>query len=134
MIKVDLASFTPIYEQIKKEIKREVALEILKPHEPLPSIRELAENLVVNPNTVARAYRELEQEGFIYTRKGKGCFVSDSSFSQIKKERNKVLSEIFDRAIDEAEKFKLNAAEMKRLFEERLEAAMKGHHKEGTNE
>ena len=63
MIKIEMASFLPIYEQIKKEIKREITLEILKPQEALPSIRELAEKLIINPNTVARAYRELEQEG-----------------------------------------------------------------------
>ncbi len=124
-----MASFLPIYEQIKKEIKREITLEILKPQEALPSIRELAEKLIINPNTVARAYRELEQEGFIYTRKGKGCFVSDSSSSLIRKERERVLNEVFDKAIEEAKKFKLSGTDMKRLFEERLDLKVEGRKK-----
>ena len=129
MIKIEMASFLPIYEQIKKEIKREITLEILKPQEALPSIRELAEKLIINPNTVARAYRELEQEGFIYTRKGKGCFVSDSSSSLIRKERERVLNEVFDKAIEEAKKFKLSGTDMKRLFEERLDLKVEGRKK-----
>jgi len=129
LIKIEMASFLPIYEQIKKEIKREITLEILKPQEALPSIRELAEKLIINPNTVARAYRELEQEGFIYTRKGKGCFVSDSSSSLIRKERERVLNEVFDKAIEEAKKFKLSGTDMKRLFEERLDLKVEGRKK-----
>jgi GntR family transcriptional regulator len=74
MIKVDTSSFVPIYEQIKKEFKKEIFREDLKPNDPLPSIRDLATELLINPNTVARAYRELEMEGFIYTRKGKVDF------------------------------------------------------------
>jgi GntR family transcriptional regulator len=77
MIKVDTSSFIPIYEQIKTQMKREILLGNLKPKDALPSIRDLATELLINPNTVARAYRDLEMEGFIYTRKGKGCYVSD---------------------------------------------------------
>ena len=77
MISVDASKFAPIYQQIKSQIKRQIGLGLLKPHQILPSIRDLATELLVNPNTVARAYRELEMEGFIYTRKGKGCYISD---------------------------------------------------------
>ena len=71
MIKIESKSFVTIYEQIKKEIKRNISLGILKSHQSLPSIRDMAAELIVNPNTVARAYRELEVEGFIYTKKAK---------------------------------------------------------------
>jgi GntR family transcriptional regulator len=133
MIKIDLASFLPIYEQIKKEIKRKITLEVLKPHEPLPSIRDLASELIINPNTVARAYRELEREGFIYTRKGKGCYVSDNSASLIKKERDRTLNQILDQVIEEATKFNLSEEKIKRLFEKRLRLVMDEKKKRGKD-
>jgi len=129
MIKVETKSFIPIYEQIKKELKSKISQGILKANEPLPSIRELATQLLINPNTVARAYRELEQEGFIYTRKGKGCYVSDNSSSLVKEEGTNVLNQAFDRAIEEAKKLKLEPEEIRRLFEQRLEQVAEGEEK-----
>lgn len=125
MIKIEPKSFVPIYAQIKKEIKRYISLDILKPNEPLPSIRDMAAELIVNPNTVARAYRELEKEGFIYTQKAKGCYVSKDSPSLIKKERTDILNQVFDEAIGEAKKFNLKSDEMKRLFDKRLQTVDK---------
>ena len=126
MIKIEPTSFVPIYEQIKKEIKRNISLVIFKAHEPLPSIRDLASELIINPNTVARAYRELEMEGFIYKKKGKGCYVSDISSSLIKKERMEILNQIFDEDISETKNFNLELNEIKKLFEHRLNRAKKG--------
>jgi GntR family transcriptional regulator len=125
LIKIEPKSFIPIYEQIKKEIKRDISLGILKFHEPLPSIRDMAAELIVNPNTVARAYRELEKEGFIYTKKAKGCYVAEDSFTLIKKERSEILNQVFDEAIGEAKKFKLKPNEMKKLFDKRLQTSDK---------
>lgn len=129
MIKIETSSFTPIYEQIKKEIKSRISLGVLKKDEPLPSIRDLAADLIINPNTVARAYRELEMEGFIYTRKGKGCFVADDSSSLISEERARILNQIFDDAIEEAKKFNFGEAEITKVFDNRLRRAMKGKEK-----
>ena len=120
MIKIDTSSFIPIYEQVKKEMKSKISLGILKPHEALPSIRDLATKLIVNPNTIARAYRELEKEGFIYTRKGKGCYVSENSSSLIKEERVQIISQILDEAIEEVKKFNPDSAEIKKLFAKRI--------------
>ena len=120
MIKVNPSSFVPIYEQIKKEFKKEIFKGDLKPNDPLPSIRDLATELLINPNTVARAYRELEMEGFIYTRKGKGCYVSDDSSQLMTEERSSILIKSFDEVIEEAKKYGLGCEEIKRLFEERL--------------
>ena len=130
MIKIDTASFIPFYEQIKQGIKSRISQGILKPGEPLPSIRELATILIINPNTVARAYRDLEKEGFIYTRKGKGCFISEDSYAKVKKERVDILNKIFDEAIGEAAKLKLHSKDIKRIFERRLDMAI-GHRKKG---
>jgi len=120
MIEIDTSSFIPFYEQIKQQFKSRISLGIVKPGEPLPSIRELATLLIINPNTVARAYRELEREGFIYTRKGKGCFVTDDSKALIKKERTAILNQVFDEAIGEAKKLNLSPNEIKKIFERRL--------------
>jgi len=129
VIKIEPASFVPIYEQIKKEIKRNISLVIFKAHELLPPIRALASELIINPNTVARAYRELEMEGFIYKKKGKGCYVSDISSSLIKKERMEILNQVFDEAIKETKNFNLELNEIKRLIEHRLKIAKKGDSK-----
>ena len=120
MIKVDTSSFVPIYEQIKKEFKKEIFSGNLKPNDPLPSIRDLATELLINPNTVARAYRELEMQGFIYTRKGKACYISDDSTQLMVEERKSILIQSLDELIGEAKKYGLDPEEIKRLFEERL--------------
>lgn len=125
MIKVDTSSFVPIYEQIKKEFKKEIFRGDLKPNDPLPSIRDLATELLINPNTVARAYRELEMEGFIYTRKGKGCYVADDSTQLMTEERKSILNHSFDEVIEEAKKYGLDREEIKKLFEERLNVPLK---------
>ena len=75
---VDFASPVPVYEQIKRRIKQAIARRALETEEVLPSIRELAAFLKINPNTAARAYRELSQEGIISGRAGKGFWVKES--------------------------------------------------------
>jgi GntR family transcriptional regulator len=130
MITIETSGFIPIYEQIKKGIKSEISLGVFKANEVLPSIRDLAAELVVNPNTVARAYRELELEGFICTRKGKASFVSENSSSLIQGEKVKLIEDVFDQAIAEARKFGFDAVEIRRVVESRL----KNQHKRGEGE
>lgn len=77
MINLDYQSRMPIYEQIISEIERYVALGILKPKEQLMSIREMATTLGINPNTVKKAYAELENKGVIVTVSTKGTFIAD---------------------------------------------------------
>ncbi len=74
--KIDFHSGQPVYRQILNNFKSEIISGNLKAHEPIPSIRELARLLNVNPNTVARAFRELENEGLIYSRTGIGSFIA----------------------------------------------------------
>jgi GntR family transcriptional regulator len=131
MITIDPAGYIPIYEQIKNGIKGKISLGVLEANDPLPSIRDLAAELVVNPNTVARAYRELEAEGFIFTRKGKASFVTDNSSSLIKQERQRFIDEIFGRAISEAGKFGLGEEEIRAIVESRLKARQKPGKGEG---
>ncbi|MFY9396568.1 MAG: GntR family transcriptional regulator, partial [Saccharofermentanales bacterium] len=75
---VNVLSGIPIYQQLKNSYHRLAALGLIQPHEQLPSVRQLAMELGINPNTVQKAYRELEQEGLIYAVPGRGNFLSDS--------------------------------------------------------
>lgn len=78
IIVVDLRNPKPIYEQIKDNIKQLIVTGALKQDEKLPSIRELAQTTSINPNTIQKAYRDLEADGFIYTVTGRGNFVAPS--------------------------------------------------------
>jgi GntR family transcriptional regulator len=119
-IKVDTKGFVPLYEQIKAEIRRLAAVGSVKPHDPLPSIRDLAAEILVNPNTVARAYRELEQEGVIHTQRGRGSFLSARKPLEMGKDLDAHLKRKMDEAIRETMRFDLGPADVRKLFEERL--------------
>jgi GntR family transcriptional regulator len=129
VIRVDPGSFVPIYEQIKKEILRLVATGRLKVHDPLPSIRDLAAEIIVNPNTVARAYRELEQDGLVSTQKGRGSFVARRPEPGGDKDIKAHLARAMDEAISEARRFDLGEGAIRGLFEDRLKTC--GDRKKG---
>ncbi|MBQ2751997.1 MAG: GntR family transcriptional regulator [Oscillospiraceae bacterium] len=76
MFSIDLRSRVPIYEQLVHNITEQVVKKVLLPDEPLPSVRTLARDLGINPNTVQKAYHELEQRGIIYHSAGRGSFVA----------------------------------------------------------
>ena len=76
MIELDMASRIPVYQQIKERVVEMVMMDIYPPETRLPSVRTLAMELGINPNTIQKAYQELEGEGVIYTVVGKGCFVA----------------------------------------------------------
>ena len=82
MIRIDNSSAVPIYEQVKDGLRGLVARKLLGPGDQVPPIRGLAELLVVNPNTIARAYRELILEGFLESRKGEGAFIARGAVSR----------------------------------------------------
>lgn len=85
MFTVDPKSPLPIYEQLVAQITRSIARGLLRSGEQMPSVRELAGTLLVNPNTVSRAYQELESRNFIVTMRGKGSFISDIPLHEVKK-------------------------------------------------
>ena len=78
MFQIDQKSRETIYRQVVENIKELVIRGVLKPHDRLPSVRELSRKLMINPNTTAKAYRELESLGYIYTESGLGTFVADA--------------------------------------------------------
>jgi GntR family transcriptional regulator len=92
----------PIYVQLVSQIKYLVSSGRLAPGEQLPPVRKLAEQLVVNPNTVARAYRELEIEGVVDCRRGAGVFVADGVSPLARREQNRILAERIDMLLTEA--------------------------------
>ena len=115
MINLDYQNRMPIYEQIISEIERYVALGILKPGEQLMSIREMATTLGINPNTVKKAYAELENKGVIITISTKGTFIAEN-ITQIVD--NKIEEKIFEmkKIINDLEKLGISKEEIiKRL-------------------
>ena len=91
MVHLDYRDDRPIYAQIIDSFKEQITAGILTTGEKLPSVRELAAELAINPNTIQRAYRSLEGEGWIVTVPGKGCFVSANASCQ-EQERNRLLT------------------------------------------
>lgn len=82
MVHLDYRDARPIYAQVTDGFKEQIATGVLQPGEKLPSVRELAAGLAINPNTIQRSYRRLELEGWIATVPGKGCFVCDVADSR----------------------------------------------------
>ena len=99
MIQLNYREAKPIYEQIKDGLRRLVISNSFLPNEKLPSVRELASRLAINPNTIQKAYRELEAEGYIYTISGKGTYVA--AREGVQETRNEELLEAFDEIVTE---------------------------------
>ncbi|OPX32087.1 MAG: hypothetical protein B1H09_01290 [Gemmatimonadaceae bacterium 4484_173] len=99
MLKIDAGSAVPVYEQLKRQIKLGIVSGEYPQNHRMPSIRQLAAQLTINPNTIAKVYRQLESEGFLHSRTGSGFFV------QFEKEhlgitRKKLLAEITDEFVN----------------------------------
>lgn len=93
MFQLDLKSRTSIYEQVVDNIKELILAGVLPPEEKLPSVRDLSKTLTVNPNTVQKAYRELEHQGYVYTVTGLGTFVSPHKEQAVDERRLQELKE-----------------------------------------
>src|SRR6266481_8810794 len=109
----------PIYLQIANQVKYLVASGRLSPGEEVPPIRVLAQQLLVNPNTVARAYLELERDGVVVKRHGSGTYVSDNGSPLARKERLKILSHRVDALLVEARHMQVGPEELIKLVKER---------------
>ncbi|MGI6779079.1 MAG: GntR family transcriptional regulator [Acetivibrionales bacterium] len=93
MFQLDFKDRRPLFEQIKEKIKELMINGILEPDEKIPSVRELAQYLTINPNTIQKAYRELENEGFIYSIRGRGSFVVPRDIADNQVRRQDLLRE-----------------------------------------
>ena len=111
MITINFRDSRPIYEQVKDSLRRLIVSGALPPDEKLPSVRELASQLVINPNTIQRAYRELEHEGYIVSVPGKGSFARE--MAGVDSARREELLRAFDDAVEELTYLGLTAEELK---------------------
>jgi GntR family transcriptional regulator len=118
-IQIDAADGLPIYLQLMQQIKYLIATGRLAASEQLPSVRKLSEQLVVNPNTVARAYRELEITGVLATRPGAGVFVSPTASPLARKEQHQLLIEKIDSVLTEAKHLDVSTEGVVQLVRQR---------------
>jgi GntR family transcriptional regulator len=129
LFRLNASSGVPLYLQLMEQVKHAVETGALRPGEQLPAIRKLAEDLVMNSNTVVRAYRELEHEGIVELRHGLGAFISESV-----EERGKLMRKaqaVVQSAVERLRGLGATQEEIRRLFENEL-AAMQAESLGGT--
>jgi GntR family transcriptional regulator len=120
-IRIDNSSGRPVYQQIINHIKRDIALGRLDLDEKLPTVRQLAAQLAINPNTIAKAYRQLEQEGIIVTKPGAGAFVANLDSNLSKAVRKKIISEEIERIIVDAFHMQIDKQNLAEWFKNAVE-------------
>ena len=123
VLRLNPASGVPLYLQLIEQVKHAIETGAIRAGEQLPSVRHMAENLVINPNTVARAYRELEHEGIVELKHGSGAFIRESIVP-----REKLMQKaqtVVRSALDQLESFDLSEDEIRRLLENELASRRK---------
>src|SRR2546423_14300579 len=118
-IQISASDGVPIYQQIVSQVRYLIAAERLQPGEELPPIRVLAEQLTVNPNTVARAYLELEHAGIVTKRHGSGTYVSERRSPVPQREKTKILARRVDALLTEAIQLEVELSEVIKLLRDR---------------
>ena len=121
LLQIDFKSGKPVYLQVVDQIRYAAASGVLRPGEPLPSIRPLAEELRVNRNTIAKAYGELESQGVIETLPGKGCFLKENNSPFTKGVRQKLLLTEIDEAVVMAHHLQIGREDFLATVKERLD-------------
>lgn len=124
--KPNSASGVPIYLQLMEQVKHAIATGALRAGEQLPGIRKVAEDLVMNPNTVAKAYRELEHEGVIELRQGSGAFVAERRHEPGRTALLQVALPLVEHAVEKLAQLGLEEEEIRRLFEGQLTTLRNG--------
>lgn len=125
---INSRSGVPIYRQLVQQIKNGIVGGLLEPGDQLPTVREVALDLTVNPNTVARAYRELEMQGLLQSIQGRGTFVSPSRGPSRPVEKEMLLRERFAEVLEEGRQLGIDSVDLKRIFEISLQDWEKGGH------
>lgn len=115
---VDPTRGEPLFAQLVDAVKKAVATGALRPGDRLPSVRELAEELVVNPNTIAKAFRQLEADGVTVSRAGTGTFVAERRPTLSREERRRRLLEALEGALADAVHWGTTRAEAARAFDD----------------
>ncbi len=120
-LRLDSESGVPYYQQVVQQVKRLIASGTVAPGDRLPTVRELAVALTLNPNTVARAYQDLEREGVVETRRGQGTFACAPSARLGAAERAEIVATLLDRALLEARHLGLSPEDVIALVHTRIE-------------
>ena len=120
-IHIDNSSGRPVYQQIVDQVKHDVALGRLVRDDKLPTVRKLAAQLVINPNTIAKAYRQMEQEGIITTKPGAGAFIALLESNLNERVRVKIISEQLEMVIVEAFHLQVQKESLREWFDRALE-------------
>ncbi len=121
LFQIDFKAGKPVYLQLVDQVRYAAASGVLRPGEPLPGIRPLAEELRVNRNTIAKAYSELESQGVIETLPGKGCFLKANNSPFTKVVRNKLLEKEIDEAVVMAHHLQISRDAFMEMVNERLD-------------
>jgi GntR family transcriptional regulator len=119
-LRINFSSGVPIYLQLMEQVKHAVETGAIQGGEQLPTIRKIAEELAMNPNTVARAYRELESEGIIEVRHGSGAYVAEPKTSFAKAAAIRRAGEALRHAVEKGRALGLSESELRRVFENEL--------------
>ena len=119
-IQINNASDRPVYQQVIDQIKRDIALGRLVTDDKLPTVRQLAVQLVINPNTIAKAYRQLERDGVIVTRPGSGAFVAKLAGQLSVSVCKRLIVEQIERLIVDAVHMRVSRDSLIEWFEESL--------------
>jgi GntR family transcriptional regulator len=125
-VNVDPRSHVPIYLQIAGGIRAAVAAGLYRPGEPVPSLRALALDVQVNPNTVQRAYDELEREGLLYPRRGRGLFVTEQGAASAQRRARQAVRGALDEAIRVARSAGMSAEQIRHTFDAALNRVAEG--------
>ena len=129
--RIDNASNRPTYQQIIDQVKRDIALGKLVKEEKLPTVRQLAHQLAINPNTIAKAYRQLEREGIIMTKPGSGAFVANLDSNLSRSVRKKLVTEDMERIVVEAFHMQIDKKAILEWFDTAVEKFNLAAKKEG---
>jgi GntR family transcriptional regulator len=124
-MRIDPRSHVPIYLQIADEIRAAVAAGLYRPGETLPSLRAMAVEAQVNPNTVQRAYDELEREGLVYSQRGRGLFVADQGTASAQLTAGDGVRRTFDEAIRASLAAGMRSKQIREIFNAALEQTTK---------
>ena len=117
---IDFSNSLAIYDQIVRQIKFAIAGDVLKEGELIPSVRELARELTINPNTVSRAYRQLQDEGVLASVRGTGLAVAAGAGQRCREERVELIRTRLEQVIAEARQSRLDPQELRALVEQQL--------------
>jgi len=117
---IDPSNGVAIYEQIVRQIKFAVASQAVRPAELVPSVRELARQLAINPNTVARAYRELQSDGVLETLRGMGLAVTSAAPKRCRDARRRILRQRIRQVLTEGKQSQIGADELRTMLNDEM--------------